>query len=72
MKLNEDEKRVIRMLKNIGTIWPESLWLFSASGRLHVMKKDENNERVYKSHEGVDSAYSVDVIEDIENDGGDW
>ena len=69
--LNQDEKATIRALKRIASRWPSSLWLFSASGRLCVMKKDDNNEIVMTSAGGVDPSRIVCNIE-IENDGGDW
>ena len=70
MKLTPDEKRAIAALKRVATDWPESLWLFSASGSLCVMKK-KDGKRVYLPTYGVDPDYLVDKIA-IENDGGDW
>lgn len=81
MKLSKQEHDAINDLKALGGRWPKSLWLFSASGTLHVMKKDSNN-RVYhplhisgsgpSSGGGVDPDYIVATIQGIENDGGDW
>ncbi|MCP4113237.1 MAG: hypothetical protein GY749_48200 [Desulfobacteraceae bacterium] len=70
MKLTKKEKTAINALKNVAKIWPESLWLFSASGTLCVMKK-KNGESVLTKDGGVDPGYIVDHI-DIENDGGDF
>ena len=69
-----EEKLAIAALKRLASRWPDSLWLFSASGRLCVMKCDENCERVYHPDSrggGTDQAWIVDRI-DIPNDGGDW
>ena len=70
-QLTKEEKRAINQLKRIEKTFPDSLWLFSASGTLCVMKKDEDNKRVYDSTGTVDRHYVVDCI-DIENEGGDW
>ena len=70
MNLSEQEKKVIKRLKNLAKIWPKSLWLFSASATLCVMRK-KNGKHVMRGFGGVDYDYIVDRI-DIENDGGDW
>ena len=69
--LSKEEKAAIDTLKRLSKRWPESLWLFSASGRLWVMKKDADGKRVELPHCGVDPAYVVTDI-NIDNDGGDW
>ena len=71
MNLTKDEKKVIKVLKDLEDNWPESLWLFSAGGGLNIMKKDEENRRAYLTSGEVDPDYIVLTI-DIENDGGDW
>lgn len=78
LALTDDERRAIGTLKRLATRWPTSLWLFSASGNLNVMKKTQDGERAllgnpdyeFKGNE-VDQEYVVATI-DIENDGGDW
>lgn len=72
--LTEEEKKAIRALKRLEKIWPDTLWLFSASASLWVMRKGENGEHVIldgRYEGGVDSNYVIDTI-DIDNDGGDW
>ena len=78
--LNPSEEKAIRILRKLEKEWPKSLWLFSASGSLCVMRKDENGERAVRpSGEGdgddqgggMNSDYIVTTI-NIENDGGDW
>ena len=49
----------------------ESLWLFSASGSLHVMRTGPDGQRIHTSDDGVDQDFIVETI-DIPNDGGDW
>ena len=72
IELTDEEKKAIRALKRVAKIWPDSLWLFSASGSLCVMRNDENGDRVVDPiYGGVEQEYIVDNI-DIENDGGDW
>lgn len=78
LELTAEEKRAISALKRVAKKWPDSLWLFSASGSLLVMKKNANGERAllgslnyeFKGNT-VDQDYVVDDI-NIENDGGDW
>ena len=71
--LNKKEKDAICMLINTAKRWPKSLWLFSASGRLHVMKCGKKGEQVQRPPpiRGTDPTYDIMTI-DIPNDGGDW
>lgn len=69
-RLTPEEKRAIQALKELALDWPESLWLFSASGDLWVMRK-KGKEKAINRNGGMDQDYIVGVI-DIENDGGDW
>lgn len=71
MDITKEEKLAIAALKRVAKKWPKSLWLFSASGTLWVMKKNADGQTVMLSTLGVDPDYAVDPI-DIENDGGDW
>jgi hypothetical protein len=77
LDITKEEKAAIAALKRLAKKWPESLWLFSASGTMNVMKCDDNGERVYHPQGtyfdggGVDQDYCIDYI-DIPNDGGDW
>lgn len=69
-ELNRAEKKVIAALYRIANKWPESLWLYSASGRLNVMKKSADGKRIM-----VGDGYSPEgfvAFINIENDGGDW
>lgn len=68
--LTPEEKRAIRALQRLAKTWPKSLWLFSGSGTLWVMKYDEHGSRVLDGT-GADSKYIVDKV-NIDNDGGDW
>jgi len=69
-ELTKEERAAIRALKRLEKTWPKSLWLFSASGSLCVMRKDAEGERVMR-RDGFDPDYAIDTIY-IENDGGDW
>ena len=67
ISLTDKESKAIKALKVIAKTWPKSLWLFSASGRLWVMKKGVDGQMItYRG--GVDPNYCVGKI-DIENDG---
>jgi hypothetical protein len=70
-ELTRQEKRAIDALKKLEQIWPKTLWLWSASGILYVMKTGLNGEQVVTSRGGVDRDYEIETI-DIPNDGGDW
>lgn len=68
-KLSTQEVRAIKKLKRLVTEWPETLWLYSASGTLCVMQK-KDGELVFRGL-ATDPDYCICDI-DIENDGGDW
>jgi len=66
------EQKAIQALKRLAKKWPKSLWLFSASGTLNVMRSGPKGEQVHTSgHGGIDPDYSVTTV-NIPNDGGDW
>lgn len=75
MELTDDERKAIATLKRLAKRWPKTLWLFSASGTLTVMRYGPNGEQMivggHLSGNGCDPNYIVDTI-DIPNDGGDW
>ena len=70
--LNEEERAALAALKKLAKRWPKSLWLFSASGTLHLMRKSEIGERCMTPDGYVDQNASVWSTRDVENDGGDW
>lgn len=69
-KITAREARAIDLLRKVATEWPDSIWLFSGSGQLCVMKK-KDGQRVMTHLGGVDPDYALETIP-IENDGGDW
>jgi hypothetical protein len=73
--LTDEERAAIRALKKLTRRWPKTLWLFSASGTLHVMRCDADGKRAVTDSTmgdgGVDPDYSVTTVK-IPNDGGDW
>lgn len=71
LKPTKDEKRAISALKKVAAKWPKSLWLFSASGSLCVMRSGPNGDQIVNSGGGIDQAYLI-VSVNIPNDGGDW
>lgn len=70
-ELTKEEEKAIASLKRLEKRWPDTLWLFSASGKLCVMRKGEGGHHPTTHTGGVDADYIVDTV-DIENDGGDW
>ncbi len=73
-ELTEKEKKAIEALERVAKIWPASLWLFSASGTLCVMRKGENGKRAVDMAGGCESVDRDYIVTDIsiDNDGGDW
>jgi hypothetical protein len=65
------EDQAIKALKRLAKRWPKSLWLFSASGSLCVMRTTKHGDPAATPRGGVDPDYIVDTI-NIPNDGGDW
>lgn len=70
-RMSDDEQRAVRSLRRVAKNWPSTLWLFSASGQLHVMRRDTNGDRAKLQNGAMDPDYIVASI-DIPNDGGDW
>lgn len=70
-ELTQEERRAISALKRLAKKWPRTLWLFSASGTLNVMRTGEDGGHVILATEGIDPDYSITTI-DIPNSGGDW
>ena len=69
--LTPEERRAISSLKRLAKRWPKSLWLFSAGGSLHVMRRGPDGDFAKTSNGGNDPDYELDTIY-IPNDGGDW
>lgn len=69
----DEERRAIASLRRLAKRWPKSLWLFSGSGRLCVMRNGQDGRRVMTNDKdgGADSDYCLATIA-ITNDGGDW
>lgn len=65
------EKAALAALRRLAGSWPKTLWLWSASGTLCVMRTLPDGSRAMLDNGGVDPAYTVETI-DIPNDGGDW
>lgn len=72
IEIAAEERRAIMALHRIAKKWPKSLWLFSASGSLWVMRAGPDGEKIKLGNgEGNDPSYAIAPI-DIPNDGGDW
>lgn len=70
-RLTSRERNAISALKRLAKRWPKGLWLFSASGSLHVMRTGPDGQQIHTSDDGIDQDFIVETI-DIPNDGGDW
>lgn len=74
IETTDEERRAIATLQRLAKRWPESLWLFSASGSLCVMRNRQDGERALYDESrgsGADPDYCLATI-NIPNDGGDW
>lgn len=74
IETTDDERRAIATLNRLAKRWPKSLWLFSASGILCVMRTRQGGQRASggdNAEDGYDPDYCCATI-DIPNDGGDW
>ena len=69
--LTKEEASAIDTLQRLGKRWPKSLWLFSASGSLYVMRKEADGGR-HAPKVNRDSDFIAATIMGIENDGGDF
>lgn len=70
MKLTAEEKQAIAALKKLAKTWPKSLWLFSGSGTLCIMKKVGRRRKMNDQGRVDQDCIAASIA--IENDGGDW
>ena len=72
VELTIEEKKAIKSIQRVAKNWPDSLWLFSGSGTLWIMKRGPNGEQMLDSDGCVDPDYNTGEQVEISNDGGDW
>jgi hypothetical protein len=71
MELSNKEQKTIQALLQLAENWPDTLWLFAASGNLHVMRRGAGGEMVTLTPGGFNPRYIVASVS-IPCDGGDW
>lgn len=71
-ELNADQKRAIAALKRVGKKWPKGIWLMCNGNSMAVVMTGPNGEHIMGSDGCVDQEYTVDHIEGIDHDGGDY
>ena len=71
MTLTRAEKQAIRKLQTLAAAWPPTLWLYSANGKLTVMRFGPDGKQVMDG-QGFDQTFEVGTIDGIVNEGGDW
>jgi hypothetical protein len=69
--LTKEEERAIASLGRLAKKWPQSLWLFSQNGSLHVMKKNAEGEMAVDLSGALDLNYHVGAVLNIDTDSGD-
>lgn len=73
-----EENKLIDSLKRLAKKWEKygnRLWLYSASGSLHVMMHgdtEDNPTPEFTKLNGSNIDNSITTIDGIKNDGGDW
>ncbi len=78
VKCTPEEDKLIDSLRRLANKWKKSgsrLWLYSASGVLHVMMHgdtDYNPAPELTRNGGSNIDNSIIIIDGIPNDGGDW
>ena len=76
VKCTPEEDKLIDSLRRLANKWKKSgsrLWLYSASGTLHVMMHGDYKPAPELTRNGgsnIDN--SIIIIDGIPNDGGDW
>ena len=78
-QLTDEEKKAVRALKRLAKTFPKSLWLWSADGRLYIMKYSwsEMGNGMRKGDyfggkvDEVDPDGEIESIE-VRSSGGDW
>lgn len=73
----DDEAKFIKALQRVCKRAPDSVWLYSAGGSLHVMRKGPDGGTVFTTRgyapgEAVSQTHILGTIEGIVNSGGDW
>lgn len=78
IECTEEENKLIDSLKRLASKWNKvsknRLWLYSASGTLHVMMKGDSESNPMPeltTNGGVNYDNEITII-NIPNDGGDW
>lgn len=71
------EHTAIELLNMLDNDWPQDLWLWAASGTLHLMQgKPDGGRYMLPSGKhylaGVDPKYIIATFSNITCDGGDW
>ena len=78
IECTEEECKLIDSFKRLAKKWKKDgkrLWIYSASGTLHVMMHgdtDNNPTPEFTQYGGSNIENSVTTIDGILNDGGDW
>jgi len=70
-ELTKKEELAIKKVQRAFKDFPKTLWLWSGSGTLHIMKMNKDGDVAMKNGY-VDPDYLTDDSIDVINDGGDW
>lgn len=78
IECTEEECKLIDSFKRLAKKWKKDgkrLWIYSASGTLHVMMHGDTNYNPtpeFTQYGGSNIENSITIIDGIPNDGGDW
>jgi hypothetical protein len=72
-EFTDEERKWIKSFKRVMKKAPDSLFMFVGSGAVVIYTKDEHGRRYMNSYGSVDGdAPDVQILTDMECDGGDW
>ena len=66
------QRKWAERLQRVMDAAPEGIWLYAASGTLHIMALDLDGSRMVTPEGGMDQDAIIAVIRTPEIDGGDW
>jgi len=71
IETTDEEELAVSRLEAALKDFPNTIWLFAASGSLYVMKNGPDGEHVVEADGCMDSDYIIGQLF-VDCDGGDW
>lgn len=64
--------KIKNILQKLSDNWNPDYWIFAADSGLHLMKKDEDGDRIVNTDGGMSQSAVISSFIGIDADGGDW